>query len=270
MSSNEPHASSSAIDRQNQLLHERAPLLYNGQGSGSRKDKGKATSIPPQNYTYLSQSEAPRLEVQSTRLRRNKACFAISILCSLIGVTAIIILLFAPNIAQRYLRDGAEVSFQEASILNISDSDSLDIHVAGQIILNNRLFGLSQKASEIFGDVSTMQSTLDVYMANAAIQFHNDPALGSIELPSLVLEDTDRTTNFSFTTQFRIGDSEQLAAFCRDAVNQKEVMWRVKGPVGVEVGWLPKTFIMDIEKNVALEGTWECKHLVVLFRFIIA
>lgn len=254
MSGNESHASSSSIERQDQLLHERAPLLSESQGSGSRKDKGKAT-IPPRNYTFLSQNEADRQQVPTTRRpRRNKACFVLSILSTLIGLTIIVLLLFAPNIAQRYLRDGAEVSFEEASILNLSDPKSLDIHVVGQIILNDPLFGVSRKASGLFGQVSTLQSALDVYKAGSVMDVTTESALGTIALPELVLGDTDRTTNFSFTTQFRIGNNDELAAFCRDAVNQKKVVWRVKGPVGVKVGWLPKNFVMDLEKNVTLEG----------------
>jgi hypothetical protein len=178
----------------------------------------------------------------------------LSILSTLIGLTIIVLLLFAPNIAQRYLRDGAEISFEEASILNISDPKSLDIHVVGQIILNDPLFGVSRKVSGFFGQVSTLQSALDVYKAESVMDVTTESALGTIALPELVLGHTDRTTNFSFTTQFRIGNNDELAAFCRDAVNQKKVVWRVKGPVGVKVGWLPKNFVMDLEKNVTLEG----------------
>ena len=254
MSSNEPYASSSSINRHDESLHERAPLLPGGQSSGSRKDKGKAT-ITPQNYTEVAPTAAIEHEEHISRPRRNKSYYVLSILSTIVVLTVIIGLLFAPNIAQRYLRDGAEVSFDEASILNISNPESLDIHVTGTVILNDRLFGLSQKASDLFGQLSTLQSALNVYKsAKSDIKAANDPALGTIVLPELRLEEDDRTTNFSFTSQFRIGDKEQLAAFCQEAVKQKEVVWRVNGPVGVKVGWFPKTLAMNIEKDVVLEG----------------
>lgn len=161
------------------------------------------------------------------------------------------LLLFAPNIAQRYFRDGVEVSFDEASILNISDADSLDIHVTGKLTLNDKLYGAARKAAALFGDISTETSNLDVF--NAA-DMKSQSALGTIELPELTVNRTNSTTSFSFVTPFHIGDTEQLAAFCREAVQQKEVVWKVKGPVGANVGWLPKGVSIDIEKDVILEG----------------
>ncbi|KAM3584782.1 hypothetical protein VKS41_003586 [Umbelopsis sp. WA50703] len=251
MSSNEPYASSSSVDRHDQSLHERVPLLSEAQGSGSRKNKGKAT-IPTQHYAATSQIESHTPEIHSSRRsRRSNLCFYLSILSTIIAVTVITLLLFAPNIAQRYFRDGAEVSFDEASILNISEADTLDIHVTGKLSLSDKMYGVAKKAAALFGNISTEPSKLDVYNAGAT---ESKSSLGIIELPELTVNRTDCVTSFSFVTQFHIGDTEQLAAFCREAVQQKEVIWKVKGPVAANVGWIPKSFSIDIEKDVTLEG----------------
>lgn len=251
MSSNEPYASSSSVDRQDQSMHERVPLLSEAQGSGSRKNKGKA-AIPTQHYAATSQTESDIPEIHSSRRsRRSNICFWLSIVSTIIAVTVIMLLLFAPNMAQRYFRDGVEVYFDEASILNISDGDSLDIHVTGKLTLNDKLYGVARKAAALFGDISTEPSSLDVF--NAADR-KSQSALGTIELPDIMVNRTNSTTIFSFVTPFHIGDTEQLAAFCREAVQQKEVVWKVKGPVGASVGWFPKGVSIDIEKDVTLEG----------------
>lgn len=196
----------------------------------------------------------------TTRSRHRKACTYIAISITTCGVVALFLLLwFAPTFAERSIKDGVGFSFQKASILNVTEDNVITMHVVGQIELQDPLFKLQRKFNSLFGTIGVSNSELNVYYEKK--KEHNDtavkrfnPSMGKIDLPALDLNSADAVTGFDFITRFMIDDTDALMEFCKDAVVAETIMWRVSGPLSVNLGWLPWKSNVDLDKTIELEG----------------
>jgi hypothetical protein len=196
--------------------------------------------------------------IQQRRSRQQKTCTYIAIGITTCGVVALFLLLwFAPTFAERSVKDGIEFSFQKASILNVTEDNVITMHVVGKIQLKQDLFSLQQKFNSLFGTIGIEQSELQVFyqQRKQEEQQQQVASMGKIDLPALDLNGVSSVTGFDFITRFVIDDdTEALMEFCKDAVVAKTVMWRVSGPLSVNLGWLPWKSNVDLDKIIELEG----------------
>ncbi|KAI9010879.1 hypothetical protein CLU79DRAFT_448547 [Phycomyces nitens] len=183
-------------------------------------------------------------------------CLAFGIFFGLVFLVSLVLLLLAPGFAQRSFATDVQFEFYKASILNASDDQGVDVltmHVVGTIVLRNNLNNLAGLASKVFGSVGISDTALEVYHAQPS-QSKQLGAIGTIDLPPLSLSRTTNTTTFDFITRFVVEDTEALIAFCQDAVASETVLWRVAGPVPLQIGNLPIHTKVRLDKVVRLEG----------------
>ncbi|ORY95888.1 hypothetical protein BCR43DRAFT_315899 [Syncephalastrum racemosum] len=241
----ESSSSSSALP--STLATEHDPLL-----ESRRKDKSPLRPPPTSQPSYGS---TPPAEPHWTEPIRYRLFFLFVVLLGLSCVAALLLLLMTPDFAQRSFKDGVEFRFREASILSSDDhqQDVLSLHVAGDLALKDAAYSLARKAAWLFGDLRILDSAqLQVY--------HAGDVMGSLDLPGLALARQSNTTQFDFVTDFVITDPKALMAFAQQAVEAKNVTWRIVGPVAVKIGWLFSRLTMDLDKEVFLQGNSEQKR----------
>lgn len=247
----------------------------NRQHLDSRKGKGKypanqyngeenplilpsSFSSPSQPYGATSSQETQpdfHNDPVLTRRSQRKTCTYIAISITTCSVIILFALLwFAPAFAERSVKDGVGFSFQKASILNVTDDNVITMHVIGKIELEPSLFNLQQKFNSLFGTIGTQQSALNVYYQKSSTSTASTSSMGKIDLPALDLNGVSSVTGFDFITEFIIDDTNALMEFCKDAVIAETIMWRVSGPLTVNLGWLPWRSNVDLDKTIALEG----------------
>jgi hypothetical protein len=86
--------------------------------------------------------------------------------------------------------------------------------------------------------------------------------MGKIDLPALDLSSASSVTAFDFITRFMIDDTDSLMEFCKGAVAAKTVMWRVSGPLSINLGWLPWKSNVELDKTIELEGKFFYFYLI--------
>ncbi|KAI7853773.1 hypothetical protein BDC45DRAFT_606258 [Circinella umbellata] len=184
--------------------------------------------------------------IETTPQCRRSLCIIFIILMSLSGVATVLLVILTPEFAQRSFEEGVEFNFKQASIVNGTEHD-LQMHVAGEIALKDDAYSLTRKARWIFGNnMGVRESILEVYQADSAI------AMGMIDLPPLTLAPDSSVTPFDFVTHFTVNDDEELIRFAQNAVSEKMVSWRLKGPLALKFGWFGAD--VNLEKQVYLEG----------------
>lgn len=227
--------------------------------------------IPSSSQPYGTTSpETPPVPNNDTRRSQRKTCtyIAISIITSSV-IILFFLLWFAPTFAERSVKDGVGFSFQKASILNVTDDNVITMHVIGKIELEPSLFNLQQKFNRLFGTIGTDQSALNVYYQKPSTSTISTSSMGKIDLPALDLSGVSSVTGFDFITAFMIDDTNALMEFCKDAVIAETIMWRVSGPLTVNLGWLPWSSNVDLDKAIALEGIRIFKCIICSFLFIV-
>jgi hypothetical protein len=162
------------------------------------------------------------------------------------------------------VKDGVGFSFQKASILNVTEDNVITMHVIGKIELKSSLYNLQTKFNSLFGTIGLDQGDLQVFYVPPQDE---NPAtsMGSIVLPALDLNDVSNVTSFDFITRFMIHDTDALTEFCKGAVAAETIMWRVSGPLLVNLGWLPWKANVDLDKTIELEGMVDLLFLRQLF-----
>ena len=184
--------------------------------------------------------------IETTPQCRRSLCIIFIILMSLSGVATVLLVLLTPEFAQRSFEEGVQFNFKQASIVNGTQHD-LQMHVVGEIALKDDAYSLARKASWIIGnDMGIHESRLEVYQADSVI------AMGMIDLPPLTLASDSSITPFDFVTHFTVNDDEELIRFAQNAVSEKMVSWRLKGPLALKLGWFGAD--VDLEKQIYLEG----------------
>ncbi|CAO3626371.1 unnamed protein product [Cunninghamella blakesleeana] len=214
-------------------------------------------------------------------------------------LTSLSILLIAPGFAQKKLENGFQLTFKEASILNITATESstdldgnhqiITMHVLGSITLLDSAYSLTNKISNVFGDIQLLNTSLEVYhqpipSPSSPSSFSLFPSkkkekritkkgimenkeeiilplssssalpMGILQLPTLILSQDSNTTEFDFITQFIIQDTNHLIDFCKDALSSKLVGWKVKGNLPIDIGWLPFQQQLSLDKIIQIEG----------------
>lgn len=247
-----------------------------------KSSKGKEKYPANQSYRYFSEdrpqaplftssstygaisptNNLPEDNINSDERRSQKTCTYITILITACGVLVLFLLLwFAPTVAERSIEEGVAFSFQRAAILNITEDNIITMHITGKIELQPGLFQLQQTANHVFGTIGIRQSELRVHYqqkteskAESRLVLAASPSMGRIDLPALNLNSVSSVTGFDFITRFMIEDTDVLMEFCKDAVVAKTVMWRVKGPLSVTLGWFPWNSVVGLDKTIELEG----------------
>lgn len=211
------------------------------------------------NFSDSSNQEYTNNEDNSRRASgfQQKTCTYVAITITSLSVIILFILLwFAPTFAERSVKDGIGFSFQKASIVNVTEDNVITMHVVGKIELEPPLFRMQRKFNYLFGTIGIQDSKLDVYYKKppSTVAIVSASSMGKINLPALDLNSVSSVTGFDFITRFVIDDTDALMEFCKDAVASKTVMWRVSGPLSVNLGWLPWKSNADIDKTIELEG----------------
>lgn len=256
-------------------------MSYNTLGEGSSSGSARLPSetrkgkYPANRYT---QEEAPLIvsssffssppygaiaphDTQPPSRPSQKTCTYIIILATTCILSLLFILLWlAPTFAERIVKQDVQFTFQQASILNVSQHKVITMHVVGSIEVDSNIFHLQQKFNNIFGTIGIYQTELNVHYQKALDSF----SMGTIDLPALDLNHGSAVTDFDFVTDFLINDTDALMEFCKDAVVAETVLWRVVGPLSVSLGWLPWTSNVILDKTVAIEGTHKIKRIYIL------
>lgn len=241
-SSNSPH-SRKGKEKSNQYSEEQEPLLSSPTVYGS---------VIPTNHNEEQQQPIEQSHVNPRR--QQKTCTYIALIITTFSILVLFSLLwFAPTFAERSVKDGVNFSFQKASILNVTEDNVITMHVTGNIELKSSLYNLQSKFNSLFGTIGLEKDDLQVYYVPQQKE-KSSTLMGFITLPSLGLNSASNVTTFDFITQFMIKDTDALTEFCKDAVAVETIMWRVAGPLLVNLGWLPWKVNVDLDKTVELEG----------------
>jgi hypothetical protein len=216
------------------------------------------SSSQQQPYGAINDQQSQDVESSSTNRRQQKTCTYIAISITLCGVVALFLLLwFAPTFAERSVKDGVGFSFSKASILNVTADNVITMHVVGKIELQDPLFNLQHKFNSLFGTIGIRDSQLDIYYQKKQEESSMSAfssSMGKIDLPALDLNSSSSVTGFDFISQFVIQDTNALMEFCKDAVVAETIMWRVAGPLAVNLGRLPWKSNVELDKTIELEG----------------
>ncbi|KAI8968173.1 hypothetical protein BDF20DRAFT_165109 [Mycotypha africana] len=223
---------------------ERDPLI-----SPSSSYYGAIRPSNSSNYPDYSQHRS-----NTSRWRKTCTYIVISIIVPIVFLLAFIVWL-APTYAERAVEKGVAFKFKRASIMDFTDDNVIHMHISGEIGLQPRLFQMQQSLSGLFGAVEVQQSKLKVGYQKAIQPLLSDQlTLGTIDIPTLQLNDTSNVTSFDFITRFVIDDTDALMTFCKDAVSATTILWRISGPLSMNVAKLPWDIYTDLDKLIELEG----------------
>lgn len=235
--------------------NEDSPLIL--PSSFSSSSPYGATSSSSSSHNYIPEHVNSEDSSRRTRSFQRKTCTYAAITVTTLSIIVLFLLLWlAPTFAERSAKDGINFSFQKATIVNVTEDNVITMHVVGKIELEPPLFKLQRKFNYMFGTVGIDKTQLYVHYqkptSNAILSV--TPSMGKIDLPALDLSSVSSVTGFDFVTRFVIEDTDALMEFCKGAVAAKTVMWRVSGPLSVNLGWLPWKSNVGIDKEIELEG----------------
>ncbi|RCH93974.1 hypothetical protein CU097_000838, partial [Rhizopus azygosporus] len=212
-----------------------------------RKDKASSYDHeqPEEQETYGT-IEEPTIYDEDTSQNKELCTYIIIFITTLITILIFFILWFIPSFAERTVKESVQFKFQTASIINVTQENTMSMHVSGQIQLDPSLYAWSNRLTTLLGTVDISPSQLEV--------IHSDQTMGTIDLPALSLNASSAVTEFDFITQFIIQDSHAFMTFCKQAVQARIVTWHIQGPLSVSIGWVPWHPSVDLNKDIHLEG----------------
>lgn len=216
-----------------------------------------ATSSSSSSNNFVSEPVNNEDSSRRTRSFQRKTCTYAAITITTLSIIVLFLLLWiAPTFAERSVKDGINFGFQKATIVNVTEDNVITMHVVGKIELEPPLFKMQRKFNSMFGTIGIDKTQLHVHYQKSPSTaiMSATPSMGKIDLPALDLSSVSSVTGFDFVTRFVIDDTDALMEFCKGAVAAKTVMWRVSGPLSVNLGWLPWKSNVGIDKEIELEG----------------
>ncbi|ORX56998.1 hypothetical protein DM01DRAFT_1334551 [Hesseltinella vesiculosa] len=162
-------------------------------------------------------------------------------------------LILAPGYAQRTFETNVELTLQQASIVNFTETSpttAVYLQVAGAVVLRQDAFRLYQRLTWLLGSISIQDTPIQIdHVSDNLVS-----PIGTIHLPLLTLSRSTNTTSFDFLTSFEVHHPDALVQFCKTALSSSSVQWRLQGALPVHAGWLPYQPNIRLDRLAEIQG----------------